>query len=200
MTITYTLGIPNAPNNPSNDQPNMKVNNDANSQIWSIDHVTFASTPAGTHNHVTFANSQSNPGLAANTTQIYPKSFGNATTYLETYTAANDSTGINQINGYLPFVKAIVSFTTLGQGGGNPTIITTNTLNANVASITQSAGATATITVTFTNPLPYNTYYIFSTVDNPNISSAFTKNTTNFSFTHLIPAAGPFPTFYFMVI
>jgi hypothetical protein len=55
MTITYTAGIPNAPNNPSVDQPNMKANNDANLAIWGIDHVSFNAGTSGIHNQVTFA-------------------------------------------------------------------------------------------------------------------------------------------------
>lgn len=49
MTISYTLGIPDGPHNPSNDQPNMKANNDANAAIIAIDHVGFNTGNSGYH-------------------------------------------------------------------------------------------------------------------------------------------------------
>lgn len=55
MSISYTLGIPAANDNPSTDQPNMLANNDNNSAIWAIDHVTFGTNPSGTHKQVTFS-------------------------------------------------------------------------------------------------------------------------------------------------
>jgi hypothetical protein len=48
--LTYTAGIPNTPNNPSNDQPIMKVNNDSNNIIWGIDHHGFNDNQGGWHN------------------------------------------------------------------------------------------------------------------------------------------------------
>lgn len=54
MTIAYNLGIPNAPNNPSTDQPNMKTNNDNIPTYVAIDHVAFNTAGSGQHNQVTF--------------------------------------------------------------------------------------------------------------------------------------------------
>ncbi len=47
--FTYTIGIPDSPDNPSNDQPNMKINNDSNNSIWGIDHIGFNSNNSGYH-------------------------------------------------------------------------------------------------------------------------------------------------------
>lgn len=52
---TYTTGIPDAPNNPSTDQPNMKVNNDSNSAIWLEDHYGFNDNLGGEHKQVTYS-------------------------------------------------------------------------------------------------------------------------------------------------
>lgn len=54
MTISYNLGIPNAPNNPSTDQPNMKTNNDNIALYVAVDHVAFGSPGSGQHSQVTF--------------------------------------------------------------------------------------------------------------------------------------------------
>lgn len=51
-TYTYTTGIPNGPNNPSTDQPNMKTNNDSNNSIWAEDHYGFNVANGGTHKQV----------------------------------------------------------------------------------------------------------------------------------------------------
>lgn len=53
-SITYNLDIPDAPNNPSVDQPKMKVNTNATSAIMAVDHYTFAESNAGTHRQVDF--------------------------------------------------------------------------------------------------------------------------------------------------
>lgn len=54
MTIAYNLGIPNSPNNPSTDQPNMKTNNDNIATYVAVDHVGFNTSGSGQHNQVTF--------------------------------------------------------------------------------------------------------------------------------------------------
>lgn len=65
MTIAYNLGIPNAPNNPSTDQPNMKTNNDNIATYVAVDHVAFNTAGSGQHNQVTFhANNVPAPPVA----------------------------------------------------------------------------------------------------------------------------------------
>lgn len=157
MTISYTTGIPAASHNPSTDQPNMKTNNDNIKAIIAVDHATFDTAFSGTHNHVTFTSAQSDPSLAASQNQIYPKTFGTATTYLETYSAFKPSAG-NQIIGYSPMVKCMGQFTTINGGGAIANIA--DTLYVNVATIVQAAAA---VTITFTTALPYATYAVFVT-------------------------------------
>ena len=52
--FVYTVGIPDAPNDPSADQPNMKVNNDSNDGIWKIDHYGFRNNNGGYHKQTTY--------------------------------------------------------------------------------------------------------------------------------------------------
>lgn len=166
--INYIPNIPFATHNPSNDQPNMEANNNAVLTFSGVDHTPFNVPYSGTHSHVTFVNTQVVPALANGQNQIYPQTFGSPTTYLETYESAKSSGGA-QLNGYLPFVKCIVHFTSLGANG----TITADAgyLSANVGSIVQSGvGPGNQIVLTFATPLfypagPVSPYYIFNSYD-----------------------------------
>ena len=160
MTITYINGIPATNDNPSVDQPNMQLNTDAITTYVAIDHIPFNSdtAPNGMHAKVTFPLATSDPSLSNSQTQIYPKTFGSTTTYLETYEAVKTSAG-NQINGYAPIVKAMAMFTCVGAGFPATLSLITNSLAVNVASVSQTD--TQHLIVTFTTALPYATYYVF---------------------------------------
>ncbi len=67
--ITYNLGIPDAPNNPSDDQPLMKTNTNAINALIQLDHFTFADANAGWHKQVTLTN-ESAPGIPAGTNGV----------------------------------------------------------------------------------------------------------------------------------
>lgn len=177
MSFTYTRDIPFENNNPSNDQPNMKTNTNSIDNLLQIDHVSFNQVTSGQHLHVTFPTSQSVPTLSTGATQIYPRQFGSGTTYLETYTSSLPSAG-TQINGYLPFVKCMGKFTPVA--GPYPQVLApiADTLNVNIASITQDPGNT--FTIQFSNALPYNTYFLFFDFPNINLGAgSVTKNTTD---------------------
>jgi len=199
MTISYTTGIPDANHNPSIDQPNMLINNDNIKQIIGIDHCSFdppVGEVSGQHLHVTFPIAQSNPSLTQIQTQLYPKAFGSGTTLLETYTAARMSNSA-QINGYLPFVKALFTFT--GVPGPYPAVITqpTDTLTVNVANITQTS--TTSVTVTFSTPLPYTTYRLFPSAES---TAAWPFNLITKNLTTIVFSGGLISnrTFSYMVI
>lgn len=51
--LTYTLNIPAAQNNPSADQPDMKINTNSIDSLLNVDHFTFAFGNAGWHRQVT---------------------------------------------------------------------------------------------------------------------------------------------------
>lgn len=69
-SIPYNLDIPDAPNNPSTDQPNMKINTNAVSTILAVDHHTFSDSNAGTHLQVTFPAATSPVPTASSTTGV----------------------------------------------------------------------------------------------------------------------------------
>src|SRR4030095_2247930 len=60
--FSYTLNIPDAPNNPSVDQPNMKVNTNSIDDLLDVDHVSFNDNNGGIHRQVRMRN-QGAPGL-----------------------------------------------------------------------------------------------------------------------------------------
>ena len=49
MNFNYTQGIPARDDNPSDDQPDMKENNDSSFGIWNIDHIGFVQPLGGYH-------------------------------------------------------------------------------------------------------------------------------------------------------
>jgi len=49
VNVTYTNDIPLATNNPSQDQPDMKINTNAVDTILNVDHVSFNTNDGGTH-------------------------------------------------------------------------------------------------------------------------------------------------------
>jgi hypothetical protein len=49
MNLNYTTGIPDTPNNPSNDQPSMKINTNSINSIIQIDHHGFVDNLGGYH-------------------------------------------------------------------------------------------------------------------------------------------------------
>ena len=52
--FTAVQDIPDAPNNPSSDQPNMKTNTNSMISIWDVDHIGFNVSNGGTHEQVSF--------------------------------------------------------------------------------------------------------------------------------------------------
>jgi len=182
MSFTYIRDIPFASHNPSTDQPNMQTNTNSIDNLLQIDHVSFNDvTNSGKHLHVTFPTFQPDPILLNNQAQIYPKTFGSSPTYLETYTASSTSGG-SQINGYLPFVKAMGRFT--GVAGMYPQTLTNpipDTIFANIDSITQTS--VGSIEVKFLTKLPYDTYYVFVDSGTSNLLVAYSVVKTDVLFT-----------------
>lgn len=114
MTISYTLGIPDGPHNPSNDQPNMKANNDAIDAIIAIDHVSFNVNNSGYHT------------IIHETTQ----------------TTASTVSGINQIFSGVPGVLNVNSTLTTAIPPGGDTQLFTLTGMGGLSQMTGNKAAT----------------------------------------------------------
>lgn len=175
MSFPYTIGLPNPPDDPSQDVGGMQINTNTIDSWVQVDHVGFRNSLGGKHQTVTFPVPQSDPSLSINTTQIYPKTFGSAPTYLETYAALNTSAGV-QINGYMPFVKAMAQFV-VRTTPGVCTLNIVNTIKVNVASVTFD-GAKFIVAFETTMNLPYPTYQVFPNTLQRTVTGDYTFRTT----------------------
>ncbi len=107
--FSYTLGIPNGPNDPSNDQPNMKINNDNISAIIGVDHVTFNQNNGGYHTDIHQIPLGGDPGAMSGIGQIYSKTLGSDQSLfyesgagiITQLTGTNSSAFLQNTNGYI---------------------------------------------------------------------------------------------------
>jgi len=103
MNLTYTINIPDAPNNPSNDQPPMKVNTNSINSIVQIDHAGFNDNNGGYHTIIHQVKQVSDPANIANFNEVYAKDYtpdttgGVADTQLFTQTGSGI---ISQLTGF----------------------------------------------------------------------------------------------------
>lgn len=71
----YNRDIPDGPNNPSEDQPDLKVNTNSIDDLINEDHYSFGVNNGGFHKQVRMPNSAAIPGgLIANSGTLYTKS------------------------------------------------------------------------------------------------------------------------------
>ena len=109
--MTYTLNIPDGPNNPSQDQPLMKANTNAIDALISSDHITFNNgVQTGYHNIIHQKNRTTNPPTVAGINQVYSKDYTPDATNGVTDTQLFTKTGLGNVFQVTGFVTA---------GGGN---------------------------------------------------------------------------------
>lgn len=76
---TYNRDIPNEPNAPADDQPNMKVNNNSIQDFLAVDHFGFNNNDGGWHEQVTMPEASTAPTTAANQGALYTKDVSGTT-------------------------------------------------------------------------------------------------------------------------
>ncbi len=110
--MSYTLDIPNAPNNPSQDQPLMKANTNAIYTLIAKDHVTFGFGASSGHHTVIHQTVQSlDPVTIAGVNQVYAKNVTPNATITSTDTQLFTKTGsgvISQLTGRLDGAEGYV--------------------------------------------------------------------------------------------
>ena len=74
--MTYSLNIPDAPNNPSQDQPLMKANTNAISTFLATDHIPFNVPNSGNHDVIKQPPQGGDPAAVAGKGQTYTKTVG----------------------------------------------------------------------------------------------------------------------------
>ncbi len=100
--FNYTLGIPATNDNPSADQPLMKINNDNIPPLIAVDHVGFNLNQGGYHTVIHEITQTIDPAAIAGINQIYSKNYtpdtagGTADTQLFNRTGVG---GISQLTG-----------------------------------------------------------------------------------------------------
>jgi hypothetical protein len=127
--LLYTTGIPASADNPSDDQPNMQVNNDSNASIWNADHFGFNNNKGGRHQQVTLSVEVS-PPLVEGDLILYTKN-GNGQNVLWAKNATQDQplfvgTSLGGANGHTSLFGGIVLQygSILGSPIANGTVIT----------------------------------------------------------------------------
>lgn len=135
--VTYNRDIPDAPNNPSNDQPKMKVNTNAIDDLLAVDHVSFNTANGGFHKRVTFNNTTAPVAPTDPQSILY--------TQAGTASSVSELAFINQNATFrLSALKAFGVFTTVNVNGA-----VAIGMASNVASITSSSsGSVYTIALT----------------------------------------------------
>ena len=141
----FDADIPDANNDPSADQPGMKINNNSTEQILSVDHVSFNSDNGGTHLQVNFCtnNIPPTPGSPGTPPLLQSIAFtqpGVAEPGQSEFIFQN-SNAVNMLSA----VKAFGNFTLIGAVGP----VTANN-SFNVASIAKTQANPAIYTVTLT--------------------------------------------------
>lgn len=94
--FSYNINIPDAPNNPSNDQPKMKINTNSIDSIIGVDHFSFGTGKDGWHQQVTLPISLVIPTITAGQGSLYTKTATTATAHTESTLFYSPDTTENQ--------------------------------------------------------------------------------------------------------
>lgn len=162
----YNQDIPDSPNNPSLDQPNMKINTNSTFSILDVDLYGFGDTEGGYHQQSTYVAQGSAPVSDATHSPLYGKvTAGINEIYLNRFissvdtpvqltsgaTSTSGSFGSSSVNrSFLPggFKVQFGNITTSGGGSGtitfSPAFSTLLGLNVSIA----AASSTATVAIT----------------------------------------------------
>lgn len=109
MSFTATRDIPNEPDNPSDDQPIMKTNNNSFIGIWDVDHVGFGQNNGGTHNVVRLNALGTNPTLNATQGAFFSKIVAGNTEAFYRYGSAPQNTFQLTNNGAVAAAQGVTS-------------------------------------------------------------------------------------------
>lgn len=93
--FAYNRGLPNGPDNPSNDQPGMQINTNSSEDIWDVDHFGFNDNQGGYHDIIHQPPVLVDPTPIAGIQQIYVK---NSTVNTVTDTQLFSITGLGVIS------------------------------------------------------------------------------------------------------
>ena len=172
--VTYFTDIPDGPNNPSQDQPLMKINTNATDQIIAVDHYSFntSDSSGGYHRQCTFAG-KNTPGAQTDPASTLFTGNGTASTNAELFYKNQDATFI--VSG----VKAFGNFTQVNTAA--PVAVTLQN-GYNVVSINKVGTTRYDVTLT-TNAVKGANPVIFVTI-NSVVGAAAPLNTNTVSWSY----------------
>lgn len=90
--FTYNRGIPDGPDNPSDDQPNMKINTDSVDDLIAQDHVSFNTNEGGKHKFTHLLTQGSNPAVSSIEGVVFTKVVSSNTELFFRYGSAPQNT------------------------------------------------------------------------------------------------------------
>lgn len=160
--FSYNRDIPDGPNNPSNDQPLMKVNTNSTDDLIAVDHYSFGVNNGGLHKQVQLPELLAVPGgLIANSETVYSKAVnstgqlfftrGSAGTEIALTSGVNGDV-INAANGSTFLAGGLLiqwGTSAVVSGAGSVSFNTAFSANAYSVSITSVRSATNVDTVYF---------------------------------------------------
>lgn len=159
----YTLGVPNPPNSPSVDVPNMQINTNSIAGLIGQDHVGFQLANGGYHTVIHSVPNGGDPGVTTGFGQIYTKSVtsplstdqqlfyesgGGVITQLTSYGA--DTSFVKPNFGYASIAGAFIiqwGIINTTSGPSNGTYTFTSSSPANIAFPTRCANVSLTLNV-----------------------------------------------------
>lgn len=153
MSFTYTRDIPDGPNNPSNDQPIMKINTNSIDDIVAVDHFSFNVTGGGKHKQITFF-TENVPLAPTDPTSIAYTNVGTASTKAQMFFRNSEAIfPLNTLRAYGAYPGATV----------NGALVALNAFN--VTSVTRTSAGTYAVVLP-ANLITGTSYGIIATCTN----------------------------------
>lgn len=181
--LTYNTNIPNAPNNPSSDQPLMQTNTNSIGTWVAQDHYGFADSSGGLHKQVRMPVLGVVPTIGAATGCIYAKTVGGVSQLFYSQDASGKE--------YQLSVADTANFGTFSTNPGW-------TFLPGGLRLQYGTGTTTNLTTAVTFPVAF-TIAVYSVVASKNTSSTYgVTNVTNAGFVFQNGASGA--TFYWLAI
>jgi len=200
--LAYTSGIPNGPDNPSNDQPDMKINNDNIPIFVAVDHVGFNTNLGGYHKIIHQTQNTVDPASIAGINQVYAKN------YTPPYAGAPTDTQLFAESG-LGGVSQLTGRNSIANGGWQwvaGTLLIWGNVTTNFAAPNFQGTVTFTAISGTTIPFPNNCFQVYTSMNGnsttPNFVQIVSKSATNFtwSFTVHSSAATSYTGFSWLAI
>jgi hypothetical protein len=186
--IPYNLGIPNAPDNPSVDQPNMKVNNDNIPALVSVDHVNFNVNGSGQHNQVTFNANHVPVGFLPPVLYTNNDALSNPQLFYATTDAAHSTNQYNVINN--------------GASGGNASALVLGGLIVKCGRFVALTGSSVAVVYTSTGltAFPNNTLSVTVSVSNNALTAGVQDGTLSATGFTILKSNSAAATIFFIAI